>query len=215
MNKDRFLEVLINDAPIRFFEHLVIVLVVMLIAILISLPIGILLSNNRFNKVNKHIINLMNIFQTIPSFAFIAIAMPILGIGIKPAIIVLVLQSILPITKNTMIGILEVEEKIIESARGMGMPNKEILYQVKLPLAMPLIFSGIRTSTILIVSSATLAGFIGAGGLGVIISAGLNMFWKEFIIVGASLGAILALTLDKILMIMGKKLLPWLYYKNK
>lgn len=209
MNKQRFLDVLINQGPKRLGEHIVIVLIVLLISLLISIPLGILLSRDKFKNSVQYILNFLNIFQTIPSFALIAIALPVLGIGTKPAIVVLVLQSILPIVRNTIVGILEVNPSMLEAAKGMGMSSKQILKEVELPLAMPLIWSGIRMSATLVVSSATLAGFIGSGGLGIIISNGLNMFWKEFIIVGAGLGAILAITIDKTLFKIEQKLLPW------
>ncbi len=213
MNVGRLKKAFFYEAPTRVLEHIVIVLITMTISILIAVPLGVLLTRDKFEKYSKYIINVLNICQTIPSFALIAIALPLLGIGFKPSIIILVLQSILPITKNTMVGLLEVDDGVIEAAKGMGMSRKEILFEVELPLAIPLILSGIKTSTIFVVSSATLAGFIGAGGLGVLISNGLNLFWKEYIIVGAGLGALLAVILDRLLGYFENKITP-LYTKE-
>lgn len=199
MNWSRIHKALFEIAPPELVIHMVLVLITMSISIAIAVPTGIILTRAKHKRYAKVILSILNIFQTIPSFAFIAAAMPILGIGYKPAIIVLILQSLLPITRNTIVGLMGVNPDVKEAAMGMGMSHIRILWEVEIPLAMPVIIGGIKTSTVYVVSAATLAGFIGAGGLGVLISSGLNMFWSEYLIVGAGLGAILAISLDKIL----------------
>lgn len=197
MNISRFYEALFERAPMHIAIHIMLVIVAVSISVLISIPFGIFLSRDRFKKYSWLILNILNVFQTIPAFAFIAIAMPLLGFGYKPTIIVLVVQSLLPITRNTIVGLCEVNTNVKEAAKGMGMSKKTVLLEVELPLALRMIISGIKTSTVYVVSVATLGGFIGAGGLGVLISSGLSMLWPEYLIVGAVLCAIIAISMDK------------------
>ncbi len=197
MSLSRFYEALFHRAPIQVVIHIAMVVVAVLISILISIPCGIFLSREKYKKYSWIVINILNVFQTIPAFAFIAVSMPLLGLGYKPTIVVLVIQSLLPIARSTIVGLCEVNENIKEAAKGMGMSKSQILFQVELPLALPMIISGIKTSTVYVVSVATLGGFIGAGGLGVLISSGMSMLWPEFLIVGALLCAIIAISMDK------------------
>ncbi|MDO5707838.1 MAG: ABC transporter permease [Andreesenia angusta] len=190
---------LINDAPRLLGQHILLVIIAILISCAIAIPLGILFTRGKETHFSRAVLKLFGIFQSIPSFAFIAIAMPLLGIGFKPAIIALVVQSILPIIRGTISGIIELDKNIIEAAKGMGMDKKKILAEVELPLALPSIINGVKTSTVYTVSAATLAGFIGAGGLGILISRGLSAFCNEYILVGAVLGAVLAILLDYIL----------------
>lgn len=198
MNWSRVQKALFEMAPQHLLIHILLVLITISIAIALAIPTGIILTRPKYKKCTKIILNILNVFQTIPSFAFIAVSMPILGIGYKPAITVLIIQSLLPICRSTIVGLMGVDDDVKEAAMGMGMSSKKILFEIELPLAIPIIISGIKTSTVYVVSAATLAGFIGAGGLGVLISSGLNMFWSEYIIIGAGLGAALAIILDKL-----------------
>lgn len=199
MDYHLILETLKNDAPLRVLEHLILVIVAIIICIIIAIPLSIAFTRNKNSKLLKIVLSLLSIFQTIPSFAFIALTMPLLGIGFMPAIVALVSQSILPIVSGSIVGIMNVDKNSIEAAKGMGMSKQKILLYVELPLAMHSIINGIRTSTVYATSAATLAGFIGAGGLGVLISRGLSVIMTEYIIVGSILGAILAISLDFIL----------------
>ncbi|MZQ75073.1 MAG: ABC transporter permease subunit [Peptoclostridium sp.] len=199
MDTARLTKAILEEAPIHIIEHMALVLTTIAIAVFIAVPAGVILTRVGYKKFANPALNMLNVFLTIPAFAFIAAAMPILGIGYKPAIVVLTLQSLLPIARNTIVGLLEVDEGLKEAAKGMGMPVRKILFEIELPLAAPVILNGIRTATVFVVSAATLAGFIGAGGLGVLISKGLNLFLKEYIIIGATLGALLAIILDRIL----------------
>jgi len=199
MDTSRIVKVLLEEAPTHIIEHMVLVLITITIAALAAVPAGILLTRTGYKKYANFTLNILNVFLTIPAFAFIAAAMPILGIGYKPAIVVLTLQSLLPIARSTIVGLMEVDAGLKEAARGMGMPAGQVLIEIEMPLAAPVILNGIRTATVFVVSTATLAGFIGAGGLGVLISKGLNLFLKEYIIIGAALGAILAITMDRMI----------------
>ncbi len=205
---DRFLTALLERAPQALFTHTKMVLVALIVAIVISVPIGILLTRPRLKWLGGIILNILNLLQTFPGLAIVALAMPILGLGFKPAVFALIVQGLLPIARNTIAGLYGVDPDIMDAARGMGMSARKILYEVEIPLAMPVILAGIRTSAVYVVSVATLAAFIGGGGLGDLIVAGLNMFWSDFIFVGAGLGALLAIFFDRILGVVEKKYTP-------
>ncbi|WP_425058804.1 Choline transport system permease protein OpuBB [Sporomusa carbonis] len=195
----RFQEALVHRVPAALATHILMVLITIAIAIAISVPIGVLLTRPKYKKYGVVILNILNLLQTIPGLAIVALAMPVLGLGFKPTIVALVVQGLLPIARNTIVGLAEVNPDIKEAAKGMGMSEKKVLYEVELPLAMPIILAGVRTSTVYVVSAGTLAAYIGGGGLGDIILSGLNMLWPEFLIVGAGMGALLAIFLDRML----------------
>ncbi|MGB9791631.1 MAG: ABC transporter permease [Thermacetogeniaceae bacterium] len=199
MNWVRFEDALFHRAPLQLAIHIMMVLVSVSVAVAISVPLGILLTRPRFRKYGFIVLNILNVLQTIPGLAIVALAMPLLGMGLKPAIVALVVQGLLPIARNTIAGLYGVSPDVKEAALGMGMPAKRVLYEVELPLAMPVILAGIRTSAVYVVSVGTLAAYIGGGGLGDLIVTGLNMLWPEFLIVGAGLGAILAIAFDRAL----------------
>ena len=162
----KFIEYIINQKGQIFnllWQHIQLTLVAILFAIIIGIPIGILVSKNE--KLRKYVIGLINIFQAIPSMALLGLLVPILGIGSKPAIVAVVLYSLLPIVKNTSTGILGIDKNIIESATGIGLTSKQILYKIQLPLALPIIMAGIRISAVTAVGLMTLAAFIGAGAV--------------------------------------------------
>ena len=205
---DRFLVALLERAPNALFTHTRMVLVALIAAIIISVPIGILLTRPRLRWLGGIILNILNLLQTFPGLAIVALAMPILGMGFKPAVFALIIQGLLPIARNTIAGLYGVDPDIMEAARGMGMTARKVLYEVEIPLAMPVILAGIRTSAVYVVSVATLAAFIGGGGLGDLIVAGLNMFWADFIVVGAGLGAFLAIFFDRILGVVESRYTP-------
>ncbi|MEL7564220.1 MAG: ABC transporter permease [Dehalobacterium sp.] len=207
MKWDRLQMAFFERAPLHFLEHIVIVVTALTAAIMIALPLGIYLTRPRNkNKINA-VMQIVNMGQTIPPLAVIAMFLPILGLGFKAAEVALIVYGLLPIFKNTVVGLLQVDSAVKEAARGMGMSERAVLFQVELPLSMPLIIGGIRTSSVLIVSTAVLAGMIGAGGLGRLIIGGLTMLWPEFILVGAGLGALLAILVDRSLFSVEKRLL--------
>ena len=127
-------------------QHIQLTFIAILFAIIIGIPLGILVSKNE--KIRKYILGLINIFQAIPSMALLGLLVPMLGIGSKPAIVAVVLYSLLPIVKNTSTGILGIDKNIIESATGIGLTSKQILYKIQLPLALPVIMAGIRISAV-------------------------------------------------------------------
>lgn len=180
------------------WEHLQISLISLIIAIIIAVPLGLVLT--RYPKVAEPIIGIAAITQTIPSLAVLAFLIPFFGIGFKPAIIALTAYGLLPILRNSYTGIKEVNPALKEAATGMGMNSVKRLTKVELPLAMPVIMAGIRTSMVLIVGTTTIAALIGAGGLGELILLGLDRGADvNLILLGAIPAALLAIFLDVIL----------------
>lgn len=180
-------------------EHVRLVIVSTLLAIAVGVPAGILITRQGFRDFSGLILGVANIGQSVPSIAILAIFMGILGLGFKTAVFALWLYALLPIVRNTAIGIEEVDPNIIEAATGMGMTNRQILLQIELPLAFPVMFAGIRTAAVINVGTAALGAFIGAGGLGTFIIAGIPLMRESLILVGAILTAVIAILVDWIL----------------
>ncbi len=180
-------------------QHLILVLVSSLLAIMAAVPLGIMISRPQFRKIGIVIENVINIAQTIPSLAILALFMTILGLGFNTAIFALWCYSLLPILRNTFAGIKNVPEGAIQAAKGMGMTPWHILRRIELPLAYPIVMAGIRTAVVINVGTATLATFISAGGLGELIVTGISVGRDSLIIAGALLSAIMAILFDHIL----------------
>lgn len=190
-------------------QHVVLVLASILIAVVIGVPTGILLTRHR--ALRGPVLGLANVMQTIPSLALFGFLIPlpfIGGIGTRTALVALVLYSLLPIIRNTVIGILGVEPTVREAAVGMGMTDGQILRQVELPLAMSVIVTGIRVATVIAVGVTTIAAAVGAGGLGVYIFRGLRQYDNNLLLAGAASAALLALLADSSLGLMQKALSP-------
>ena len=181
-------------------EHLWLVFLSTMIAVLIGLPVGILLS--RYARLRAPVLAVANIMQTVPSLALFGLLIPlpfIGGIGARTAIVALVLYALLPVIRNTVTGILGVNPAVREAALAMGMTNGQILWQVELPLAMSVILTGVRVATVICVGVATIAAAIGAGGLGTYIFRGLRQNDNDLILAGAIPAALMALAFDFIL----------------
>ncbi|UOB21019.1 ABC transporter permease/substrate-binding protein [Macrococcus armenti] len=178
-------------------EHIQISFIALLIATFIAIPIGIYLT--RHTKLAEPIINITAVLQTIPSLALLGLMIPLFGIGRVPAIIALVIYALLPILRNTYTGIKEVDPSLKEAASGIGMNTYRQLTKVEIPLAMPVIMAGIRTAMVLIIGTATLAAFIGAGGLGDLILLGIDRNNMSILLLGAIPAALLALLFDFLL----------------
>ena len=178
-------------------EHLGLTFVALLIAVAIGIPLAI--ACTRYRKIAGPVLGTVGVIQTIPSIALLGFMIPLLGIGALPAIVALFLYALLPIVRNTYAGIDEVEPSVVEAARGMGMTDRQILTKVELPLAMPVIFAGIRTATVINVGVATLCALIGAGGLGEFIFRGIALNNSTMILGGALPAALLAIAFDNIL----------------
>jgi len=180
-------------------EHLLMVAVASLAAIVVSVSLGVLITRPFFRRGAPLVDNVVNIAQTVPSLAVLALFFIYLGRGFNTAIFALWLYALLPIMRNTSTGIQSISPDIIEAARGMGMNNRHILLRMELPLALPVIMAGVRTSVVITVGAATLASFIGAGGLGDLIITGLAVSRHTLVVAGGILSALLAILLDRIL----------------
>ena len=188
----------------RTVEHITLAGIAVLLAVSIGVPIGFGIANNK--KLAGNVMKVANVIQTIPSLALFAFAMPFFGIGAKPAIFALFLYALLPIIKNTLLGIHNVDPSIREAARGMGMSKSQIMFQVEVPLAIAVIMGGVRIATVTGIGIATIAALIGAGGLGSLIYQGISMMDIPMITAGALCSALLALFADFILGLVEKKL---------
>ncbi|MDH6372460.1 glycine/betaine ABC transporter [Paenibacillus sp. VTT E-133280] len=177
--------------------HMQLVLLSMLFAIIVGIALGIMIT--RVKPLKGITLGAAGILQTIPSLAMLGFMIPLFGIGMKTAVVALFLYSLLPIIRNTYTGITDVDQSIVEAARGMGMKNWQILFRVQLPLALSVIMAGIRTAAVINVGTATLAAFIGAGGLGEFIFLGIQRNIEALTLLGAIPAAILALILDYLL----------------
>ncbi|MBU5261676.1 ABC transporter permease [Bacillus atrophaeus] len=190
----------------KTWEHLYISIIAVILGILVAVPLGVVLA--RMKKGAGTIIGIVNIVQTLPSLAILAFFIPLLGVGKVPAIVALFFYSVLPILRNTYTGIQGVNKNLLESGKGIGMTGWEQIRLVELPLAVPIIMAGIRTSTIYLIGWATLASFIGGGGLGDYIFIGLNLYQPEYIIGGAVPVTILAIIIDFLLAVTERKVTP-------
>lgn len=179
----------------QFSTHLYISIVGVVLTCLIGFPIGIFLSDNK--KAATIVIGVINIIQTIPSIGMMTILLILMGLGKNTVIATVVLYSLLPIVTNTYTGLNNVDPVYIDSARGVGMSRFQVLYMVKIPLAMPVILAGVRNALVISVGITTIGSFVGAGGLGDVILRGINITNGEPIIfVGAFLCALIAVLME-------------------
>lgn len=181
-------------------DHLLLVLIAMIIAIAIGVPLGMLAVHRRALRTVS--LAIANIFQTIPSLALFGFLIPIPfigGIGKRTAVVALVLYALLPILRNTYVGLTAIDPAVLEAAEAMGMTETQILWRVRFPLSLSVILAGIRTATVITIGVATIAAAIGAGGLGTFIFRGVALVNNSLLLAGAIPAAILALLADFLL----------------
>jgi osmoprotectant transport system permease protein len=181
----------------RAAEHLALTGAALLLGILTAIPLGLVLERNR--RVAEPVIRAVGITQTVPSIALLAFMIPLFGVGAAPALVALWVYSVFPILRNTYTGLRDASPDAVQAASALGMTDAQVLRRVCLPLAVPVILAGVRTSAVLTIGTATLAAFIGAGGLGVPIVAGLQLADTTRILSGAVPAALLALIVDRVL----------------
>jgi osmoprotectant transport system permease protein len=179
---------------LRTLQHIQLTLLSIGIATVIGVPLGILISY--IAQLKKPVLGFANVVQAVPSIALLGFLVPFLGIGEKPAVFMVVIYSLLPIIKNTTIGLSNINAEMVEAANGIGMTKFQVLTKVKLPLALPVIMAGIRISAVTSVGLVTLAAFIGANGLGYLIYSGIRTVNTNQILSGAAPACILALFVD-------------------
>ncbi|CYV15767.1 ABC transporter permease/substrate-binding protein [Streptococcus suis] len=179
-----------DEWGMALFEHLRISLLALIIAIAIAVPLGLILSSKK--RLTEWSLQITGIFQTIPSLALLGLFIPFMGIGTLPAVVALVIYAIFPILQGTLTGLGEIDPSLEEAATAFGMNKWEKLKKFKLALAMPILMSGIRTASIMIIGTATLAALVGAGGLGSFILLGIDRNDSALILIGAVSSAVLA-----------------------
>jgi len=186
--------------------HVELVIISMLIAIFVGIPLGILVT--RVPSLATFVLGGAGMLQTIPSLAMLGFMIPIFGIGLKTAIAALFVYSLLPIIRNTYTGIKDVDKSTTEAARGMGLTSAQVLFKVELPLSLSVIMAGIRTAAVINVGTATLAAFIGSGGLGEFIFLGITRGIDALVLLGAIPAAILAIILEILLGALERRTTP-------
>lgn len=189
-------------------EHIQLTLMSGSLAIVVGVPLGIVLSRPRFQRVSEWAMQGLNIGTTIPTLAILALSMSLLGIGTRPAVFGLFVASLLPIVRNTYTGLLEVPAHVKEAAAGIGMSRWQMLIQVEIPNALYVIFAGIRTALAINVGTVPLAFLIGGGGLGELIFTGIDLFDTEMMLAGAVPTALLAVLVDVIIATCALLLVP-------
>jgi osmoprotectant transport system permease protein len=201
----------IHNVLLLTWEHIYMVGVSLIIATLIGVPLGIMITRNE--NMAKKVINAANIMMTVPSIALFGLMLPVLaiigeGLGKVPAIIGLILYSQLPIIRNTYVAIKNVSPSIRDAGKGMGMNRWERLKEVEIPIAIPVIVAGLRTAAVMNIGIAAIAAYVGAGGLGVYIQRGIDRVYPEMILAGALLVSILAIVVDAAMALAERVLTP-------
>ena len=195
-----------SELLVKTWQQIYISAISLGLGILVAVPLSVILM--KFKRIAKVVIAIASMLQTIPALALLAIMIPFFGVGKVPAIIALFLYSLMPILRNTYVGLTDVNQDTIDSARGLGMTNIQLILKVDIPLAMPVIMAGIRLSAIYVIAWATLASYIGAGGLGDFIFNGLSLYQTDLIFGGTIPVIILALLTDYLLGKLERKLTP-------
>lgn len=191
---------LLNEIVALSIEHLWLVAIAVIAAAVIAAPVAVLLTHHA--RLRRWTLGVVNIIQTVPSLALFGFLLPlplIGGVGKQTAILALILYALLPVLRNTVVGILGVDRGVRESAVAMGMSDGQILRDVELPLALPTILAGIRIATVTTIGTATIAAAIGGGGLGTFVFRGIAMADTKTILAGAVPAALMAITADEVL----------------
>lgn len=176
--------------------HIKLTVVATVIVVVVAIPLGIALTRPALKRFEPIVVNIANIGQAAPAVGLLVLFTFWLGTGFRTAIVGLVVYAILPILQNTIVGLRQVDQRTIEASRGIGFSGTRTLFQVELPLAVPVILNGVRTALVILVGTATLSTFIGATSLGTLITTGVTLFLPKLLISGAILVGLLALVID-------------------
>lgn len=177
-------------------EHITLTLTAAVIVLVVAIPLGTLLTRRPFRRLTGPVLAVVNIGQAAPAVGLIVLLAFWLGFSPRAATVALILYALLPVLRNTMVGLDAVDERLVEAGRGMGMSSLSVLLKVELPLAVPVMLAGIRTALVLLVGTAALAAFVNGGGLGLLITTGVNLYLPRVLIAGSLLTALLALIFD-------------------
>jgi len=182
------------NVGIASYEHLVLTYGALAVSMIVAIPLAI--ASVYSKKLASAVMFFANLVQAVPSFAVVAMVVPLLGIGFVPAVFAIMLRALLPIIKNTYIGMMSIDESIIDAARGIGLTDFQIIRHIRIPNAYPAMFAGIKFAAILANSIAILTAIIGSGGLGRIVFEGLASFNTEKILAGAIPAILIAISID-------------------
>ena len=198
------------DANLRpqLEQHVSLALWSTILVIVLAVPLGVLLTRRSMKWLSAPILAVATSGQAIPAFGLLVLAFALMGKGAWTTVYALTLFSLLPVLRNTMVGLVQVSPSVVEAARGMGMSRLQVLRRIELPLAVPVILAGVRTALVINVGMAALAYLIGGGGLGITINAGLGLKRNLVLITGAGLTALVALTIDWIAALIERALRP-------
>ncbi|TFD53519.1 ABC transporter permease [Cryobacterium sp. Hh7] len=177
-------------------EHIQLTLLAAAIVLVIAIPLGIALTRRPLRLLTAPVLAIANVGQAAPAIGVVVLLAFWVGFGFWAATLSLVLYAVLPVLRNTMVGLQQVDARLIEAGRGMGMSSTAVLFRVELPLAVPVMLSGVRTALVLLVGTAALATFVNGGGLGILITTGVNLSLTPVLVTGALLVALLALLID-------------------
>ncbi len=184
-----------GDTLLRLIlEHIGLSLISLGLGVLAAVPLGIILS--QFPKIANVVIGIASVLQTVPTLALLALMVPLLGVGATPAIVALFIYSLLPILRNTYLGMSGVDPNLLDAAKGMGMSTGQVIQKVQLPMAVPVIMAGIRLSAVYVIAWTTIAAYIGGGGLGDFIFNGLQTYRQDLIFGGTIPVIIIAIVMD-------------------
>jgi osmoprotectant transport system permease protein len=164
--------------------------------VVLAVSTGVLLTRPFARQISPILVNVANIGQGVPSIGVLVLLAIFFGLGFLIALVALIVYAFLPVLRNTMVGLQQVDRSVIESARGMGMSKTAVLFRIELPLAVPIMLAGIRTALVITIGTAALATFVGAGGLGALIETGISLQRTPVLVTGAVLTAVLALLVD-------------------
>ncbi|MFC6171662.1 ABC transporter permease [Loigolactobacillus jiayinensis] len=182
---------------LKTWQHIYISAIALFLGVIVAIPLGVLLT--RYKRIAGFTIGLASVLQTVPAMALLAMMIPLFGIGALPAIVALFIYSLLPILRNTYLGMENVDPTLRDAAKGMGMSNLQSIMRVELRMAAPVIMAGVRLSATYVIAWTALASYIGAGGLGDFIFNGLNLYRPDLILGGSIPVIILALIVDFLL----------------
>jgi osmoprotectant transport system permease protein len=177
-------------------EHLRLTVVATVVVLAVAVPAGVLLTRRPLRFLTGPVVAVANIGQAAPAVGLVVLFAFWFGFGFRAAVVALIVYAVLPVLKNTMVGLDGVDRSLVEAGRGMGMSAASVLFRVELPLAVPVMLAGVRTALILVVGTATLATFVNGGGLGLLITTGVNLNLGRVLVAGAVLVALLALSID-------------------
>ena len=189
-------------------QHLALFGISTLFAIASGMVVSIISTSEGNEKIGRVLLSISGMAQAVPSIAVVALVFLFVGIGMKPAVIALILYSVVPIIFNTSSGLLSVNVKTIEAAKGIGYTNSQILWKIKMPIALPVIIAGIRSAATINIGTATIASVIGGGGLGDLIFIGIKLQRSHITIIGAVLTALLAVIIDTVIQGVGNTITP-------